>query len=260
MAAARYHRVLTTTIFDPADKAMHTHQNEYGQPIGAPMPEWTARPRPSRAAMTGRYCRVEPVDVERDARALFDAYRSAPDGRDWTYIPVGPFSEFDAYREYLARAAQSADPFHHTIFDLATAKPVGTAALMRIDPPNGVIEIGHIVYSPLLKRTPAATEAMFLFMKRVFDELGYRRYEWKCDSFNAPSRAAALRYGFQFEGIFRQAIVYKQRSRDTAWFSMLDREWPAIRHGFEQWLRPENFGADGRQLDRLSDCIARSRM
>ncbi len=239
---------------------MPTHVNEYGQPIGPPMPDWKPRPLPPRTAMTGRYCRVEPVDVERDARGLFDAYSAAADGRDWTYLPAGPFAAFDAYREHLVRMAASADPFHHTITDIATGKPVGTAALMRIDAANGVIEIGHIVYSPSLQRTPAATEAMFLFMKRVFDELGYRRYEWKCDHLNAPSRAAAQRYGFQYEGLFRQAIVYKQRSRDTAWFSMLDREWPAIRHGFEQWLKPDNFDAGGGQRDRLAECIARSRL
>ena len=210
--------------------------------------------------MVGRYCRVEPVDVERDAAALFDAYRAAPDGRDWTYLFVGPFAEESAFREHLARMAKTDDPLHHTIIDLTTGQPVGTAALMRIDPAHGVIEVGHIAYSPVLKRTPGATEAMFLLMKRVFDELGYRRYEWKCDHLNAPSRAAALRYGFQFEGIFRQAIVYKNRSRDTAWFSLLDREWPAVRHGFEQWLRQENFNADGQQRERLAECIARSRM
>ena len=193
-------------------------------------------------------------------RTLFDAYATRRMARDWTYLFVGPFTDPASYREHLARMAKTDDPLHHTIIDLKTGRPVGTAALMRIDPAHGVIEVGHIAYSPLLKQTPAGTEAMFLLMRRVFDELGYRRYEWKCDSLNAPSRAAALRYGFQFEGIFRQAIVYKSRNRDTAWFSMLDREWPAVRHGFEQWLRPGNFGADGRQRERLSDCIARSRM
>ena len=239
---------------------MSERHNEYGQPIGFEIADWKPRPPPPRTAMTGRWCRVEPVNVERDARALYDAYRGAPDGRDWTYLFVGPFDDFDAYREHLQRMAQTSDPLHHTIVDLATGKAVGTAALMRIDPAHGVIEVGHIAYSPLLKQTPAGTEAMFLLMRRVFDELGYRRYEWKCDSLNAPSRAAALRYGFQFEGIFRQAIVYKNRNRDTAWFSMLDREWPAVRHGFEQWLEPGNFAANGRQRRRLFDCIARSHL
>jgi RimJ/RimL family protein N-acetyltransferase len=239
---------------------METRTNEYGQPIGPPLSDWKPRPLPPRTALVGRYARVEPIDVERDVGSLFAAFSAAPDGRDWTYLSAEAFTDGDAYRAYLARIATLTDPFHHSIIDLASGKALGTAALMRIDPPNGVIEIGHIAYSPALKRSRVATEAMFLFMQRVFDELGYRRYEWKCDHLNAPSRAAALRYGFQFEGIFRQAIVYKGRSRDTAWFSMLDREWPAVRHGYERWLRPENFDAHGNQRERLAECIGRSRM
>ena len=142
------------------------------------------------------------------------------------------------------------------MIDLATGKAVGTLALMRIDRANGVIEVGHVTYSPRLKRTRIATEAMFLLMKHVFDELGYRRFEWKCDSLNAPSRAAALRYGFTFEGIFRQAIVYHERNRDTAWFSIIDSEWPALRDGYTRWLDAGNFDAQGKQLERLVDLIA----
>ncbi len=153
----------------------------------------------------------------------------------------------------------SDDPLFHTIVDLATGKAVGVATFMRIDRAHGVIEVGNINYSPLLQRTPAATEAMFLMMRRVFDELGYRRYEWKCDSLNAPSRAAALRLGFQFEGIFRQAVVYKGRNRDTAWFSMIDSEWPALKRAYEQWLAPENFDAEGRQPRKLAEFIAAAR-
>ena len=234
--------------------------NEFGQPIGPPLANWTPRALPSRTPIDGRYCRVEPIDIARDAVPLFDAYRRAADGRDWTYLPVGPFDTLAGYRAHLARIAESSDPLHYAIVDAVTDNAVGTAALMRIDPANGVIEVGHIVYSPLLQHTPAGTEAMYLLMRRVFDDLGYRRYEWKCDDLNAPSRKAALRYGFQFEGIFRQAVVYKSRSRDTAWYSMLDREWPAVRHGFEQWLDPGNFDSAGRQRERLSDCIARSRL
>jgi RimJ/RimL family protein N-acetyltransferase len=152
------------------------------------------------------------------------------------------------------------DPLHHAIIDVATGKAVGTAALMRIDPAHGVIEIGSIAYSPYLKRSRAGTEAMFLFMRRVFDELGYRRYEWKCDSLNAPSRRAAERYGFQYEGTFRQAIVYKGRSRDTAWFSIIDRDWPVIRAGFEQWLAPENFDAAGNQRRSLASLRQETRV
>jgi RimJ/RimL family protein N-acetyltransferase len=239
---------------------MQSRTNEYGQPIGPPLADWKPRPLPPRSALCGRYARVEPVDVERDTDSLFDAYREAPDGRDWTYLSSEAFAERGAYRAHLARIATLADPFHHSIIDVASGRALGTAALMRIDPANGVIEVGHIAYSPALKRSRVATEAIFLLMRRVFDELGYRRFEWKCDHLNAPSRAAAQRYGFQFEGIFRQAIVYKGRSRDTAWYSLIDREWPAVRHGYEQWLRPENFGDDGRQRERLAECIGRSRM
>lgn len=238
---------------------MTTHHNEYQQPIGPPLPNWTPRPLPTRTAITGHYCRVEPVDVERHATDLYEAYSQARDGRDWTYLFVGPFADFASFRDYLVKATAGNDPLHHAIIDPASGKAIGTAALMRIDPTHGVIEVGHITYSPRLQRTPAATEAMYLLMRRAFDELGYRRYEWKCDDNNLRSRAAAARYGFRFEGIFRQAIVYKGRSRDTAWFSIIDSEWPAIRSAFERWLSPANFGADGRQIEALGTLISRSR-
>ena len=147
----------------------------------------------------------------------------------------------------------SEDPLFHAIVDAETGKAVGIAGYLRIDPGNGVIEVGHLHYSPRLQQTRAATEAMYLLMRRAFDELGYRRYEWKCDSLNAPSRAAALRLGFTFEGIFRKAIVYKGRSRDTAWFSIVDDEWPQVKAGFERWLDPANFDAAGRQRARLAE-------
>jgi RimJ/RimL family protein N-acetyltransferase len=203
--------------------------------------------------MAGRYCRLEPVSVQRHEKDLFAAYMAAPDGRDWTYLfSDRPASESD-FNAYLAKLEKSEDPLHFAIVDSATNRAIGTAALMRIEPAHGVIEVGSITFSPLLKKTRAATESMYLMMRRAFDELGYRRYEWKCDSLNAPSRAAALRYGFTFEGIFRQAIVYKGRSRDTAWFSITDTEWPRIRAAFEAWLAPGNFNADGRQKRSLSD-------
>jgi RimJ/RimL family protein N-acetyltransferase len=203
--------------------------------------------------MAGRYCRLEPVSCERHEADLFSAYSQAPDGRDWTYLFSDRPDTAQAFHDYLAKAEKSEDPLHFAIVDTSTHKPAGTAALMRIEPTHGVIEVGSITFSPLLKKTRAATEAMFLLMRRAFDELGYRRYEWKCDSLNAPSRAAALRYGFTFEGIFRQAVVYKGRSRDTAWYSITDPEWPRVRAAFETWLDPANFNADGRQTRRLSD-------
>lgn len=226
-------------------------QNPYDQPIGDPLPDWTARPHPPRTPIEGRYCRLEPLDALRHAGDLYTAYSQAPDGRDWTYLSVGPFDDPQRYRDYCERAAASTDPLHFAVIDRATGAAVGTLALMRIDPANGVIEVGHVTFSPLLKQTPLSTEAQFLLMRRAFDELGYRRYEWKCDSLNAPSRKAAARLGFQFEGIFRQAVVYKGRTRDTAWFSITDGEWPAVRAGFERWLAADNFDEQGRQRASL---------
>jgi len=195
---------------------------------------------------------LEPVDVERHAADLFGAYMEAPDARDWTYLFVERPQGIESFRNYLTNLAKSDDPLHFAIVDLASGKPVGTAALMRIEPIHGVIEVGSIAFSPRVKKTPAGTESMYLLMRHAFADLGYRRYEWKCDSLNAPSRAAALRYGFTFEGIFRKAIVYKGRSRDTAWYSITDDEWPRIRIAFETWLDPRNFDAQGRQRRPLA--------
>jgi len=232
---------------------MQQELNIFGQPIGASLSTWTERPFPPLTPMLGRHCSLEPLDVERHAADLYAAHAEASDGRDWTYLFVGPFAGLSDYVGHLRSEAARRDPQHHAIVDTATMKPVGTAALMRIDPANGVIEVGHVTYSPRLKRSRAGTEAMFLLMTRVFDELKYRRYEWKCDSLNAPSRRAALRYGFAFEGIFRQAIVYKGRNRDTAWYAMTDRDWPLVRAAFEQWLSAENFDPQGHQRRTLSD-------
>lgn len=233
--------------------------NGYGQPIGPALADWSARPAPPAVASQGRWCRVEPVSVERHAKSLYAAFSAAPDDRDWTYMSSGPFADFTKFDAYLVRIAASVDPLHHAIIDQQTGDAIGTAALMRIDRFNGVIEVGHISYSRRLQRTTAATEAIYLLMRRVFDELGYRRFEWKCDDLNAPSRAAALRYGFIYEGVFRQAVVYKGRSRDTAWFSITDKEWPPLRDAYQQWLAPENFDARGRQLRRLHELIDEAR-
>jgi RimJ/RimL family protein N-acetyltransferase len=229
-----------------------THLSAHGQPIGPPVQGWRERQGPQRVALSGRYCRVSPIDVERDAAALFKAYMLAPDDRDWTYLAQERPTSLASFREYLARNAASSDPLHYAIIDKPGERALGTAALMRIVPVHGVIEVGYITFSPELKRTRASSEAMYLLMRYVFDELGYRRYEWKCDSLNAPSRAAAKRYGFQFEGIFRQAVVYKGRSRDTAWFSIIDKDWPRIRTAFETWLNPENFDAGEQQRRALA--------
>jgi RimJ/RimL family protein N-acetyltransferase len=209
--------------------------------------------------MVGRFCRVEPLQPARHAADLFAANSLDAEGRNWTYLFQEPFTDFESYRNWLEQVAKADDPLFHTIVDLKSGKAVGVATFMRIDRAHGVIEVGNINYSPLLQKTPAATEAMFLMMARVFDELGYRRYEWKCDSLNAPSRAAALRLGFKYEGLFRQAVVYKGRNRDTAWFSIIDAEWPALKRAYQQWLAPENFDAEGRQRRGLAELIAAAR-
>ena len=230
---------------------MIANVNDAGQPVGCPVTGWTTRPRPPRTPMAGRYCRVEPLDVARHAGDLFEANAEDETGRNWTYLAIDAPPTLDAYRAWLTQMTASDDPFFHAIVDAATNRAIGVASYLRIDPPQGVVEVGHINFSPRLQRTRAATEAMFLMMRRVFDELGYRRYEWKCDSLNAPSRAAARRLGFTFEGVFRQALVYKGRNRDTAWFSILDHEWPARAAAFTRWLDPANFDADGRQRTSL---------
>jgi RimJ/RimL family protein N-acetyltransferase len=229
--------------------------NDLGQPIGFPVADWKEPPRPPRTALAGRYCRVEPLDPARHAVDLFRANALDAAGRNWTYTSYGPFSTFDAYRDWMTSYGLGDDPLFHAIVDSASGRAIGVASYMRIDPRSGSIEVGHINYSPLLQRKPAATETMYLMMKRAF-ELGYRRYEWKCDALNAPSRAAAQRLGFSFEGVFRQATVYKGRSRDTAWYAAIDSEWPELERAFLRWLDPANFDAQGNQHLRLSDLTA----
>ena len=231
---------------------MEFEHNHLGQPVGLPVPGWSPRPLPPRTPTVGRFCTVEPLDPARHAAQLFAAYAEDREGRLWSYLPRGPYASLDEYRRWAEDAAGRDDPLTHAIIDNATGAAVGTAAFMRIEPAVGVIEVGSITYSPRLKRRPAATETMYLMMRRVFDELGYRRYEWKCDSLNAPSRAAAQRLGFQYEGLFRQATMTRGRNRDTAWYSVIDREWPGLRTAFERWLDPANFDADGQQRESLS--------
>jgi RimJ/RimL family protein N-acetyltransferase len=173
----------------------------------------------------------------------------------WTYLGVGSFDSFETYRAYVEKVSQTADPQFYAIVDAASTRAVGVGAYLRIDPGNGSIEVGHLAFSPLLQKTPAATEAMYLMMRQAF-ELGYRRYEWKCNALNAPSRRAAQRLGFSNEGVFRQATVDKGRNRDTAWYAMIDSEWPALEAAFRKWLDPANFDEQGRQRVSLSDLTA----
>lgn len=219
------------------------------QPTGTPLPLWTPRPPPPRTPMEGRFCRVEPLDPARHGAALFAA-NAQDDGRMWTYLGYGPFPDSTAYGAWLDAQAVTADPLFHAVVTPQGA--AGLASYLRIDAAAGVIEIGHLAFSPRLQRTPAATEALFLLLRRAFDELGYRRVEWKCDALNAPSLRAAERLGFRYEGLFRQATIYKGRNRDTAWFSIIDGEWPAVKTAFARWLADDNFDKDGRQKQPLA--------
>lgn len=219
--------------------------------VGKALPDWTARALPGPDVLSGRYCRLEPLDAEQHAAELFAAFEQDSTGVGWTYLPYGPFDEAGELRAWVASMAGHDDPLFFAILD-AEGRAVGVASYLRIDPEMGSIEVGHIHYSPLLQRTRAATEAMYLMAWRAFEELGYRRYEWKCDDLNAASRRAAERLGFTYEGTFRQHRIYKGRNRDTAWYSIIDTEWPAVREALEAWLDPGNFDEQGSQRTRLA--------
>lgn len=229
--------------------------NALDQPIGESILGWQPALPPPRTSMKGRFCRIEPINVDRHGHQLFTAFRMDEVNRNWTYLPYGPFKAEDEFLDWMAATCLGNDPLFHAVVDDDSGKAIGIASYLRIEPTVGVIETGHIHYSPLLQQRPAATEAMFLMMRRVFSELGYRRYEWKCDALNAPSRRAAERLGFRFEGIFRQAAIYKGRNRDTAWYSILDREWPSLESAYSRWLDPSNFDERGQQKIGLSALI-----
>ena len=225
-------------------------QRPQGQPGGVELPGWQPAKRPPRTTIAGRYCRLEPLDPDRHSEALYTANQIDSAGRNWTYLPYGPFPDITAYRGWVEEISSRDDPLFFAIVD-STDRAVGVASYLRIDPAVGSIEVGHINYSPLLQRRRSGTEAMYLMMRRAFDELGYRRYEWKCDALNAVSRRAAERLGFTYEGTFRQATIYKGRNRDTAWYSIIDSEWPSIRDALEAWLDPDNFDSNEVQRTRL---------
>ena len=220
-------------------------------PPGEDLSGWTPRPFPPSTPLKGRTVTVERLDVARHGDDLARIFLQAPDAT-WAYLAYGPYPDAASYLAWLTDAASKTDPLFHAVIDTRTDEAVGLASLMRIDQANGVIEVGHIHFGPSLKQTPAATEAIYLLMSRVFDELGYRRLEWKCNAANLASRNAALRFGFTYEGTFRQATIAKGRNRDTAWFSLLDREWPTAKATFQAWLDPSNFDASGNQLWPLS--------
>jgi RimJ/RimL family protein N-acetyltransferase len=219
--------------------------------------EWGPARRPSRIPLEGRYVAVRPLDAARDAESLFaESHPPLADSGLWTYMPTGPYRDVNEMRGALKVAEGSEDPLWFVLHPRADDRPTGVASYMRIKPEHGVIEIGGIWFGSSLRRSTASSEAIYLLAAHAFDELGYRRLEWKCDALNAASRRAAQRFGFRFEGVFRQHMVIKGRNRDTAWFAITDREWPTIRDAFGAWLAPENFDAGGVQRRALGEMIA----
>jgi RimJ/RimL family protein N-acetyltransferase len=214
---------------------------------------WTPPPRPERKTIEGLYVRLEPLSAALHGDGLFEAAVAEGEETRFRWLPDLAPENRAAFRPWLEKAEVSEDPLFFVVVDKASGKIAGRQTLMRIDPANGVIEIGNILWGARVARRPAATEAQFLFGKYVFDELGYRRYEWKCNNRNEPSKRAAERFGFSFEGIFRQHMIVKGENRDTAWYSIIDKEWPALRKAYEGWLDPANFDSDGNQKQRLED-------
>ena len=215
--------------------------------------KWSPAGAPPRTALNGDLVRLEVLDPDRHAETLFTASHAAGAERLWEHLPYGPFGSQDEFTAWLKDRAASADPLFFAVVDGESMRALGMASYLRVVPEHGVIEIGHIWFAPAIQRTRQATEAIFLLARHALDDLGYRRLEWKCDSLNEPSRRAAERFGFTFEGVFRQHMVVKGRNRDTAWFSMTDGEWPVRRAALEAWLAPENFDGAGRQRRTLSD-------
>jgi len=221
--------------------------------MSADLKNWQPRPRPGREVMEGRYMRLEPLDAARHGDGLFEASSVVDASERFRWLPDFPPQTRADFQPWLDKVQASEDPLFFTVIDKASGRIAGRQTLMRIDAANGVIEIGNIYWGPIISRRPAATEAQYLFMKYAFDTLGYRRYEWKCNNANLPSKRAAERFGFQFEGIFRQHLVVKGENRDTAWYSVIDTEWPALKRAYDAWLDPANYDAEGNQKRRLED-------
>jgi RimJ/RimL family protein N-acetyltransferase len=229
--------------------------NEFGQKIGKHVPDWVTPPYPARDLMEGRYVRLEPLDPAIHGGELFTAFSLDEEGRGWTYLPYGPFRVKGDFLRWVEQCGAGRDPQFFSLVNLLSGRSEGLASYLNIAPEKGSIEVGHIHFSPRMQKTPAATEAMFLMMNRAFD-LGYRRYEWKCDALNEVSRRAAERLGFSFEGVFRQAAVVKGRNRDTAWYAIIDGDWPELRATLEAWLHKDNFDISGKQHRSLSEMTA----
>ena len=225
--------------------------NHLGQAVGRALPNWIPPNFPPHQSLEGRFCLLEPLDVEKHAKDLFAAHAQDDEGKSWTYLPYGPFPTFKEYCRWMEMVCMGSDPQFYAVVHKDSKEAVGVASCLRISPSSGSIEVGHIHFSELMKRRPAATEAMCLMMKRAFD-LGYRRYEWKCDVLNVGSCSAAQRLGLSFEGVFYQATVTKGRNGDTAWFAAVDADWPALEQVLTQWLSPSNFDEKGNQYRSLS--------
>ncbi len=229
--------------------------DEYGRPVGQPVVDDRTPTLPDRLrTLDGEYVRLEPLGVQH-SQDLWTAFSNDTTGRLWTYMAAGPFANEVEFTPWLSQVCSLDSLFMYAIVDRATNTAVGFASFLRVDPGSRSIEVGWVTFSPQLQRSRLATDAMFVMMREAF-ALGYRRYEWKCNALNAPSIAAAHRLGFSFDGVFRNAVVVKGRNRDTAWFSIVDRKWPALQAAFTQWLQPQNFDMDGTQRSRLSDLTA----
>lgn len=228
------------------------NEERLNQALG-PQLHWNAVARPGRETLGGRFVSLEPLDVDRHADALYQSSHGEPsDPNLWLYMSYGPWRNPDDFRQWVRTNSESADPLFYAV--VPTGKGAsGQTTYLRIDERNGVIEIGHIWFSPRMQRSRAATEAIFLLAKHAFDDLGYRRFEWKCHAQNERSRSAAERFGFTYEGTFRKAIVQRDRNRDTAWYAIIDDDWPKTRSAFETWLSDENFDAEGKQVRSLSE-------
>lgn len=228
---------------------MHQHLN-----LGQSVPNWQGCDKPDGTSLQGQYCLLKPFDLVADTHALFKAIQTDNQGETWTYLPYGPCHTLTAFADCMNKILLEPDTLVYTIFDM-NGQALGVAGYLRMQPQIGVIEIGHVHFSKLMQKTPIATEAIYLLLNQVLDKLHYRRCEWKCHSLNEPSRKAALRFGFQFEGIFRQAGVYKGYNRDTAWYSIIDSEWPEIKARFDAWLNSKNFDASMKQIRAFKDVL-----
>jgi RimJ/RimL family protein N-acetyltransferase len=227
-------------------------KNQFGQVLGHLVENWIPCQKPAKTILQGRYCILEPIEIDKHAIKLFNALSIDNQGASWTYLPYGPFDTRNDFKDWLAKTMSDNDALLYAILDVKTQEPIGISGYLRMNPEHGVIEIGHLHFSALLKQTSLATEAIYLMLRLAFDKYGYRRCEWKCNDLNEPSRRAAERFGFTFEGIFRQNYVFKNRNRDTAWFSVIDSEWPILKEKFEKWLNPDNFEANGKQILKLA--------